>query len=118
MREGGVKKIGFRLAPQKLKHLAGRQIDAIKAAPNPPISTFALCEEYKMNDTASKPLKGLLPDFTKTPQTTTARGSTSFQFNRFTKLGEIEAKRPTSKKVFIEGLSSEERKGLKWGSVP
>ena len=117
MREGGVKKIGFRLAPQKLKHLAERQINALKVAPNPPISTFALCEEFKMNDAAQKPLKGLLPDFTKTPNTTTARGSTSFQFNRYTKLGENEAKRPTSKKVFIEGLSSVERTGLKWGTA-
>lgn len=52
MREDGVKKIGIRLAPNKLKHLTERQIYATKVAPNPPISTFALCEQFKPNETA------------------------------------------------------------------
>ena len=82
--------------------------------PNPPISVFALCEEFRPNETAYKAQKGLFPDFSKTP--TTKNGQPSSQFNRYTKLGDFERKRATSKKIFILPLRADERRGFKWGS--
>jgi len=66
IREDPISKIGLRLSNMKVKHLHQRQIQATKGAPIPPVSTF-LVEEYVANENAPKPLKGLNPDFTRTP---------------------------------------------------
>lgn len=66
IREDPINKIGLRLSNRKVKHLQDRQISATKDAPIPPVSTF-LVEEYVGNEQAPKALKGLNPDFTRTP---------------------------------------------------
>ena len=65
LREDEIKKLGLKLASKKVHHLNSRQIAATKATPIPPISAFA--QEEFVNDTTYKPLKGLKPNYNKTP---------------------------------------------------
>lgn len=114
MREDKVNKIGLRLAANQLKELHSRQILATKITPLAPVSAFAL-EEYKPDELAIKPLKGIKPNFEYTPLM--ADGSrTTTNFNRFSRQG-ITQPNPLSRKNFISPLSSIERTGPRWGKV-
>jgi len=65
--------------------LHSRQILATKIAPLAPVSAFSL-EEYKPNEKAIKPLKGLKPDFDCTPILSDGNRTTT-NFNRFSRQG-------------------------------
>lgn len=80
-----------------------------------PIAALA-CEQWIMNDTAQKAQKPLQPDYTMTPGCTNDSKS-GINFNRYNKHG-IEARRPSSKKVFIQPLTENEKLGLKWTKSP
>lgn len=54
------------------------------------------------------------PDYTMTPGNPND-SKAGVNFNRYNKHG-VEAKRPTSKKVFIEPLTEHEKSGLRWKS--
>lgn len=110
LREEGVKKIGFRLGPQKVKSLQQRQIQATKNTPMPPISALAL-EEF-VEDRATKPQKPLLPDWKKTPLRKDGTRS-EMNFQRHTRQG-VTINRATSTKVFINPVHASEKKGPKW----
>jgi hypothetical protein len=66
--------------------------------PIPPVSTF-LAEEYVANEGAPKALKGLNPDFTRTPLKKDGTQNSS-NFYRYSRDG-IMQPTATSKKVFI-----------------
>jgi hypothetical protein len=70
---------------------------ATKITPNPPISALAL-EEF-VEDRSYKPLKGLKPDFTKTPLRKDGTQSV-VNFSRHTREG-ITMQKIVSNKVFI-----------------
>lgn len=111
MRQDPIVKIGLRLGAEKMKHLSERQIKATKGTPNAPIAMFAQ-EEWKMNETAPKPLKQLIPDFGKTPVSKDGKPLEK-NFSLYSRHG-ISEKRALSNKVFIEPLREAEKTGLKW----
>lgn len=115
LREDKVNKIGLRLGKQKLQQLTDRQIKAAKGAPNMPIAALAN-EQWIMNDTAHKAQKPLQPDYTMIPGGTND-SKVGVNFNRYNKHG-VEARRPSSKKVFIQPLTENEKLGLKWSKTP
>jgi hypothetical protein len=70
------------------------------------VSTY-LAEEYVANENAPKPLKGLNPDYTRTPLKKDGT-QTNADFYRYSRDG-IMKPSTTSKKLFIQPLKSEEK---------
>ena len=103
MLEEEPKKIGFRLSSKRLRETVARQIFTTKHVEHIPSTIFAN-ETYKAPHT-------ILPTIKEKDHTKMTGGYTNFDTNI---KNNVLSKSPTSKKVFIQPISTNEMNGPKW----
>lgn len=109
IRKEPIQKIGLRLSVKRTRELVARQILAAKGAPEMPVSSLSLQEQYVMGEGAMKPLKTKI-DLAQTPLVRGTKDHETKDFERF----KLENNKLLSSKVFISPLADHERTGPKW----